>query len=264
MGKLALKLLPFFSGCRNTFNITRRINVKLKITVFVGVMLLLLVFNVPVNAQAEQGELEEELVFKAAGSTSYDCELVENGDYYLKYVYLYAGQNILAGRTKITVFRRDGKYTTLRVSVYTTGYGWEILESHLYVGATQPRKMAPGRFPYQQETPSGLDRHDYYVDLDNIGASFEHVYIAIHATVRTTGTKIELPAGQEETAWGFKTTWYPVMDKDEIVNPNGDPWGTIFPKRNKQWPAYFKVYIPYNVENPWFECPQPLLLIFKY
>jgi hypothetical protein len=191
--------------------------------------------------------------------------LVENGDYYIRYVYLYAGQNMLSGRTKITVFRRGGEYTTLRVSLYTgSSFGWEFLESHLYVGTEAPRKMAPGRFPYQQETPSGVTRHDYYVDLDDIGAGFEHVYIAIHAVVRTTGTKKGLPAGQEETAWGFKTVWYPVMDKDELFNPDGDPWGTIFPKRNKRWPALFKVYIPYNVEYPLSECPQPLYLIFKY
>ena len=237
---------------------------KLRISIILSIMMLLLAFNTPVSAQVEQGELEEELLSQASGSTSYNCELVENGDYYLRYVYLYAGQNMLAGRTKITVFRRDGEYTTLRVSLYTTGYGWEILESHLYVGTVQPAKMAPGSFPYQQTTPSGLDRHDYYIDLDDIGASFEHVYIAIHAVVRTTGTVKEFPAGQEETAWGFKTIWYPVMDKDELFNPNGDPWGTIFPKRKKQWPAYFKVYIPYNVEYPLSECPQPLMLIFTY
>ncbi len=246
---------------------------KLRISIMLSVMLLL-AFTAAASAQTEQGDLEEELLLRAAGSTTYDCELVENGDYYMKYVYLYAGQDILAGRTKITIFRRDNQYRTLRFSLYTEAYGYEILESHLYVGKRRPRRMAPGRFPYKQETPSGSTRVDFYVDLDDIGASYEHVYLAIHAVVQPVGETVSEASGHgrkhkrrhcgSESAWGYKTAYYPVMRKCETLNPNGDPWGTIFPRRNKQWPAYFKVYIPYNVENPWYECPQPLQLIFKY
>lgn len=235
--------------------------------IFILSFILVLGFTLPSNAQEFPGEMDEELQFTAIEEVALDCQLFENADYYIRFVYLYAGQHNIAGRVKITVFRRGGEFTKLRISLYSgSDYGWEILESHLYVGTEPPGKMAPGKFPYKQKSPSGLDRHDYYIDLDDIAPSFEHVFLAVHAEVQTTGVLPELPAGQKETAWGFKCIldWYPVMAVGEIVNPFGEPWGTIFPKKNKQWPAYFLVYIPYNVECPWFECPQPLQVIYKY
>lgn len=217
-----------------------------------------------------QDVYREDIALTAGGNVYYDCHLFENANYYLRFVYLYAGQHTIAGRVKFSVQRRDGEYLRLRVEYLTGDYGWELLESHLYVGTEPPKKMAPGRFPYQQETPPGLTKHQYYIDLEDIGSSFETVYIAVHAVVQKVNTKIECsstyPVGEEETAWGFKTLpkYYPPMQPGDIVNAYGDPWGTIFPKGKKQWPAYLMAYIPYNVSDPWFECPQPLQLIFQF
>jgi hypothetical protein len=132
--------------------------------------------------------------------------------------------------------------------------------------------MAPGKFPYQQETPSGLTQHEYLIDLEDIGSSFETVYIAVHAVVQKVITSLEctdpvpVPVIIEETAWGFKThpKFYPEIEPGDIVNPYGDPWGTIFPKGKKKWPAYIMVYIPYNVGDPLYECPQPLHMTFIF
>ncbi len=201
-----------------------------------------------------------------------DCYDFENADYYVRYVYLYAGQHTIAGRVTISVQRREGRYQNLRVLYLTGGNGWDILESHLYVGTGAPSKMAPGRFPYQQSSPNGLKRHDYVVPLESPGGSFDHLYIAIHAVVKKVGGDMVSPKGdvivdgQEETAWGFKTVngWYPVIDKKDDLNQYGEPWGVIFPKKNKQWPAYLMIALPYDQNNATFDCPKPLYLTVEY
>lgn len=226
---------------------------------------LLLFAFVFVGLSADNGTIGNDEISTITGSTRYyDCHIFEDGDYALRYVYMMAGQHTYSGKAIVFVERRGGEYVRLRIEILTGPQRHVMYESHLYVGAEPPKKMAPGRFPQQQVTVNGATKHIYYVDLDSLGDSFENLYIAIHAVVQPrSAAKGSPPEGSEETAWGFKThpAFYPVLDMKTGLNELGDPWGTIFPKKNKQWPAYFMVYVPYNVTDPWFECPQPLYFI---
>ncbi|PLW79751.1 hypothetical protein C0585_05975 [Candidatus Woesearchaeota archaeon] len=112
-------------------------------------------------------------------------------------VVLYAGQTIDAGNIEVN---NDGE--NLYVEYITSG-DWELMETHLYVGKTNPDTLttAPGKFPYSGESSYviPLDEIDSYemetnkkgkitgniLALEDFGVEEEDIiYIAAHATVR--------------------------------------------------------------------------------
>lgn len=113
-------------------------------------------------------------------------------------VTLWAGQNIDAGTVSVW---NDGD--NIYVTFETTGE-WEMTETHLYVGNTDPNDLttAPGQFPYSGETEYVIPLSEiceYEMELNKKGNptgkmipisgtsgvdSDDSVYIAAHADVR--------------------------------------------------------------------------------
>jgi hypothetical protein len=94
---------------------------------------------------------------------------------------LIAGQDWDSPAGVVTIWNDD---VNLYVTFETTG-GWELGETHLYVGATPPKKSAPGKFPYTDQT-------EYTIPLSDF-PDVCILYIAAHAVVSQ--------GDQEETAW---------------------------------------------------------------
>lgn len=106
-----------------------------------------------------------------------------------KIVPLWAGQHFPAGEVSVW---NDG--SSLHVCFQTSG-SWRLVETHLYVGMSEPTKSAPGRFPYSQEHLPWVSSYCYDIPLGDIGAGGgDTVYIAAHAVVYW-------PCDWEETAW---------------------------------------------------------------
>lgn len=237
-----------------------------RILTFALSLLVMLALTVDVNAQ--EIAFSEEIVGLQGSQVLNNCVDTPNGDYYLRYVYLYTVQSLIAGRVNIVLERREGKFQRLRIEYLAGIEGWHLLNSHLYVGVTHPGSVDPVTFPYMQDTPKGLSRHIYYVDLANLGESFDRVFIAVQCELIRVGPKIKwlgqyFTEGRVETAWGFKKAWYPYVKFGQLFNPEGEPWGTFLPG-GKRWPAYFMVNIPTNPQDPNFQCPQPFRLLVEF
>jgi hypothetical protein len=119
---------------------------------------------------------------------------------------LIAGQHIDSG--DVSVWNDDENiYIT-----YTTSDGWEITETHLYVGKNDPGSLtsAPGQFPYSDDNPYviPLSEIDFYsmeltkrgkptgkmvADGDSGVGCDDTVYIAAHAVVKKETIIIEAP-----------------------------------------------------------------------
>ncbi len=104
---------------------------------------------------------------------------------------LIAGQNMDAGTVVVTIVNGE-------IVVTYVGEGWEITETHLYIGpeeempSTNNGNPKVGNFPYKNNHPAGTTEVTY------TGPSLlegDCVYIAAHAVVVNTTT------GQTETAW---------------------------------------------------------------
>jgi len=103
---------------------------------------------------------------------------------------------------------------------FETYDGWEMTETHLYVGSTPPTKSAPGQFIYKHdpvEDPFFQDEYEVSLvnHMINVG---DDIYFAAHAALQKMGLDGEV---LEETAWAFGT---PIRDT-----------GT----RAKNWAMYF-------------------------
>lgn len=121
----------------------------------------------------------------------------------------YGGQTILVGNVMVT-----NDSTNLYVTYNTTG-GWELEETHLYVGPLSglPTNNAntpiPGQFPYSETHASGTTSYTYTIPLSSLN---DPCYIiATHASVsKTDGNGNQ----QQETAWSDGTPF-----------PNTNRWG---------------------------------------
>jgi hypothetical protein len=113
-------------------------------------------------------------------------------------VTLWAGQNINVGNLNVKV---DG--TDLVVTYTITEPGWELGDTHLYVGTVAPTKSAPGRFPYGPGDAAG---GVYTIPLDELPDPDVdgNIVIAAQAEVKKqTGVDPDTgePIYQEETVW---------------------------------------------------------------
>ena len=77
---------------------------------------------------------------------------------------LYAGQHIDVGNVEVW-----NDATNLYITYNTTG-GWEMTETHLYVGKTDPTLLtsAPGQFPYSEEHNPAVIAYTYTILIDDI------------------------------------------------------------------------------------------------
>ena len=130
-------------------------------------------------------------------------------------VTLWAGKEIDAGN--VTVALESGNLTV----DFATIDGWELQETHLYVGTEAPVKSAPGRFPYSHEgLPAGSYADSYSIPLSELGVQAgDTVYIAAHAElVKFIGLDEEgNPIYAEETGWA-----------DGAPIPPGRNWAMYF------------------------------------
>jgi len=143
---------------------------------------------------------------------------------------LMAGQNILVGT--VSVWTDDG---CLWVKFDTTMSNWEMKETHVYVGADPPSKMAPGKFPYKHNPVNPPTEDLYQIPL--CWEEGEEVYIATHAegtdgeTAWSRGDgrkmKIELHLQQvEDPAWAAGGVDY---DRDGDIDADDE--------QKKWWPT---------------------------
>ena len=114
-------------------------------------------------------------------------------------VTLFAGQTLLVGTLTVEVVGDN-----LEVTYEITEPGWELLETHLYVGENSPKKSAPGKFPYkdEEELGEGVTLVEYSILLSSFEGSV--LYIAAHAELidKLTWEEIdEVIVFLEETAW---------------------------------------------------------------
>ena len=129
-------------------------------------------------------------------------------------VTLFTDQTLPVGTLTVEVVDGD-----LIVTYDITDSGWELLETHIYVGVDPPPKSAPGRFPYVDDATDGK-----YVRVYNLGVFTGNLYIAAHAEigeVDVNGDPIPSFEDQtEETAWALAELGIPIG--------KGKNWATYF------------------------------------
>ena len=134
--------------------------------------------------------------------------------------------NIDSGRVAVSI---EGDI--LQVT-YQTIDGWEMTETHLYVGTEAPSKSAPGKFLFKNDEAANVTEDNYEVSLSELGIEAgQIVYLAAQAALQKPlldeegnpvldeeGNQIYL----EESAWA----------EGEQIRPN------------KNWAMYFAIEIP--------------------
>ena len=115
---------------------------------------------------------------------------------------LLAGQTSKVGTLTVAVVGDNLEVTY----IMDPDEGWELLETHLYIGTSAPTKSAPGQFPYGPEDVYDFLPGVYIIPLTDFGEL--PVYIAAQAEVRkqigVDPVTFEL-IYQEETAWAEGT-----------------------------------------------------------
>jgi len=99
--------------------------------------------------------------------------------------------------------------------------GWELLETHLYVGVEPPEKSAPGQFPYGPESDYATD-DGFTIPLSVLPAS-DSYFIAAQAEIGMVVDGEPFPDIEEqieETAWAW-------TEGDPSIPP-GKNWATYF------------------------------------
>jgi len=162
------------------------------------------------------------LAFGACGS-SYDIESRQQAVQYAQAsqcVTLFAGQTINAGSVCVSVSGQD-----LVVNYATTG-GWELVQTHLWVGddllsmpQTKTGNPQIGNFPYKSGDITGATSYTFNIPLASLSDAADlcgHTFdLAAHAALRK-------PAGTDggyetQTGWGAGTQ----------INSRGS-WATYF------------------------------------
>ena len=136
-------------------------------------------------------------------------------------VTLLAGQTIESGWVTVSV-----KGDSLIVEYFTID-GWELMETHLYVGNGKPDKHSPGKFPYKHEDLGGVTWDEYVIPLEDVisdedwGADVDLCFAAHGVVRKLIGYEEDgTPIYQEETAWG---------EGERITKKKkGGPWAMYF------------------------------------
>jgi hypothetical protein len=99
--------------------------------------------------------------------------------------------------------------------------GWELLETHLYVGVELPEKSAPGQFPYGPESDYAT-ADGFTIPLSVLPAS-DSYFIAAQAEIGMVVDGEPFPDSEEqieETAWAWT--------EEDLSIPPGKNWATYF------------------------------------
>jgi len=139
---------------------------------------------------------------------------------------LLAGKYIESGNVAIST---SGDNLTV---TFETTDGWQMMETHLYVGTDVPDKSAPGRFPYTHEDLGGATADTYNLFLSELELNpGDTVYMAAQAALQK-----------------------PVVDEDgnPVLDEEGNPvyleesaWAEGDPIRpGKNWAMYFSFEVP--------------------
>ena len=91
---------------------------------------------------------------------------------------------------------------------------WEIVETHVYIDTTAPKKHSPGKFPYVADEPVEVPDGTL-------------IYIAAHAEImRDTGEVDEYG----EPIYEYETVWAQTGDNDILFRDTGkgNKWATYF------------------------------------
>jgi len=161
-------------------------------------------------------------------------------------VTLLAGQDIDVGTLKVEVV---GDY--LEVTYEITEPGWELLETHLYVGKTNPEGLtsAPGQFPYSEEHDLVVPTFTYIIpisEIDSYSLKGGKKWVADESFGVELGDVIYI-AAQAEIGM-VDEFGEPVLDDpdpligeqiEETAWAEGDP---IRPDKN--WAMYFEFPLP--------------------
>ncbi|GAH58687.1 unnamed protein product, partial [marine sediment metagenome] len=128
--------------------------------------------------------------------------------------------------------------------------GWELLETHLYVGYTNPEELtsAPGQFPYCAEHDPAVFTFTYIILMDEIKsyelkggkkwvvtdvASGDVIYIAAHAEIGEVdefgNPVLDPPPPAEDGEQIEETAW--AEGENEI-------------RSGKNWAMYFSFTVP--------------------
>jgi hypothetical protein len=86
--------------------------------------------------------------------------------------------------------------------------GWELTETHLYVGTDVPTKSAPGKFPYKHEDLGNVTSDSFVIALSELGVGpGDTLVIAAQAALQQfVGLDEEdNPIYAEESAWAEGT-----------------------------------------------------------
>jgi hypothetical protein len=130
-------------------------------------------------------------------------------------VTLFTDQTLPVGELTVAVVDGD-----LIVTYDITDSGWELLETHIYVGVDPPPKSAPGRFPYVDDATDGK-----YIRVYNLGVFTGTLCIAAHAEIGMVDENDEPVVDEndeqiEETAWALAEVGIPIG--------KGKNWATYF------------------------------------
>ncbi len=242
-------------------------------------VMLFIAFAAPVTAQEEDEDTVffQEEVFEYLADMDEDnvelnadcrrssrrCRDYKDADYKVKSVHLNTDSGVVTGKVRIKFERRGRQFVRIKIRFIACSKDWTLLATRLYVGLTPPPSLRPRDYPYKQDTAEGSRRHEYIIELDDLGTQFENLYIAMNAYTEKVGadktydTGEIIAAGDRFKVWGHKTKHWPIIENGQEYNVNGDPWGTVFTHLPWNWPAYVKVYLPYEKDGTLFECPQP-------
>ena len=160
-------------------------------------------------------------------------------------VTLFADQTLPVGTLTVEVVNTD-----LVVTYAITDPGWELLETHLYVGWTDPEvdlNSAPGQFPYSEEHDSAVFTVTYTIsisEIDSYKLKGGKKWVVDEKAVIEPGDPIYI-AAQAEIGMIDLATGEPVLDPITDLQIEETAWAEGDPIRpDKNWAMYFEFEIP--------------------
>lgn len=182
-----------------------------KLTTLGALITMILAFNACTNEYIPQEDY--------SASTTRMTVLQSEIDYCESYeiIKFLGGQHIDIGNIIV------GNDTENLYVTYQTKDGWEMKETHLYVGEFAPAKSAPGQFPYKTNHKPAVTEFTYVIPLETLPAC---MIIAAHAaTQKVVGGEVV----DEQTGWGqgeqIKKGNWAMMFKycKKVCQPEDDP-----------------------------------------
>ncbi len=104
--------------------------------------------------------------------------------------------------------------------------GWQLVETHIYVGIAAPTKSAPGKFPYRA-VPT--DNPNIWTCTVPVNAGEEGVvYVAAHAALTQTVVTPNPIEGEAPIVTVIEETGWAQAETGNTPIPPGKNWATYF------------------------------------